>query len=210
LVYARRPGDATGRADSGGGVVLFIPSRRAAASCILRVLGSAVALCVCAGCGGGGGSGGGSTPASVTIAPTSATVPTGTSQPFPAIASGTTSLWVTWSATAGVIDQTGNYTASSTMPAGGMAQVTATSISSRSASANATVIIATQPVTLSITPASPTLKAGFLQFYSATVGGTSNKLTTWTANDSPGDTTYPGSISGGSYSAPAPVIGTHT
>jgi len=188
---------------------LFVPSRRGAASCILRVLGSAVALCVCAGRGGGGGSGGGSTPApapaSVTIAPTSATVPIGTSQPFSAIASGTTSLWVTWSATAGVIDQTRNYTASSTMPAGGMAQVTATSISSPSASASATVTITTQPVTLSITPASASLKAGFLQFYSATVGGTSNKLTTWTVNDSPGDTTYPGSISGGSYSAPAPA-----
>lgn len=193
-------------------MALFIPSRRAAVSCILRVLGSAVALCVCAGCGGG--SGGGSTPvpapASVTIAPTSATVPIGTSQPFSAIASGTTSLWVTWSATAGVIDQTGNYIAPSTMPAGGMAQVTATSISSPSASASATVTITTQPVTLSIAPASATLKAGFLEFYSATVGGTSNKLTTWTVNDSPGDTTYPGSISGGSYSAPAPVIGAHT
>jgi hypothetical protein len=194
-------------------VALFIPSRRAAVSRMLRVLGSALALCICAGCGGGSSGGGSASvpaPASVTISPTSATVPIGTSRPFSAIASGTTSIWVTWSATAGVIDQTGNYTAPSTMPAGGTAQVTATSISSPSASASATVTITTQPVTLTITPASATVKAGFLEFYSATVGGTSNKFTTWTVNDSPGDTTFPGSISGGSYSAPAPVIGTHT
>ena len=71
------------------------------------------------------------------------------------------------------------------------------------------VTITTQPVTLTIIPTSVTVKAGLSQIFTPQVSGTTNTLVNWTVSDSPGDTTYPGYISAGSYSAPAPVIGSH-
>ena len=147
---------------------------------------------------------------SVTISPKTATVPISTTRPFSAFAVGTTSTAVTWSASAGTIDQSGNYTAPSSVPAGGTASVTATSASSPSASASVTVTITAQPVTLSLSPASATLRAGFSQSYAVTVGGTTNNSVTWSVNDLPGDTSYPGFMTGGYYTAPAPVLTTDT
>jgi len=187
-------------------------TRRKSVSRVVAILICSSAVCVCIGCAGGSGGGGGSVsqPATVDILPVTATIPVGTNQPFNAVAFGTTSMAVSWGATAGTIDQSGNYTAPSTVPAGGVAKVTATSVSSPSASATATVTITTQPVTLTITPSSATVKAGFSQMFTALVSGTTNALVNWTVSDSPGDTTYPGSITAGSYLAPAPVTGSHT
>lgn len=196
------------------GVSVAVYTRRRAVGRVVAILSCSLAVCVHVGCGGGSGGGGGSLPqpqpAAVEIFPATATIPVATNQPFGAVAIGTTSTAVSWSATVGTIDQSGDYTAPSTVPAGGVAKVTATSVSSPSASAIATVTITTQPVTLTITPTSATVKAGLSQLFTAQVGGTTNNLVNWTVSVSPGDTTYPGSIAGGSYSAPAPVIGSHT
>ncbi len=178
-------------------------SRFSFASILALILWAAV------GCGAGNGRTAMPPQVSVTITPVTATVPVGTLQPFSGFAVGTTSSIVTWTTSAGSIDQSGNYTAPTSMPAGGTARVTATSVNTPSASASATVTITTQPVTLSLSPPSATVKAGFSNTYTATVGGTTNGSITWSVNDLPGDTSYPGSIAGGLYTAPAPVLAAH-
>ena len=169
----------------------------------LSVLATAMLCWATTGCGAG--SSANTVPqVSVSIFPTTATVPIGTFQPFSAYAAGTTSTAVTWRVSAGSIDQSGNYTAPSSPPPGGTATVTATSVSAPSVSASASVSVTTQPVTLNISPTSATTKAGFSQSYTATVGGTTNNLVAWSVSDLPGDSGYPGSISGGYYTAPLP------
>jgi hypothetical protein len=168
----------------------------------------ALALVAVSGCGGGSNSNVNSVKPpqiSVTVMPSQATTPVGTVQPFMAVVYGTSSV-VKWTATAGTIDQSGNYKAPLTIPAGGTAKVTATTITSPAVSASALVTITTQPVTLSITPSTATVKAGFFQTYTTLVGGTTNVNATWSVTDFPGDVTFPGFISGGIYSAPSPVL----
>ena len=130
----------------------------------------------------------------------------GTIQPFVAFVSGAPGSSVMWTTSAGTIDQSGNYTAPSSIPQGGTAMVTATITGSPSAAASATVAITLQPVTLSIAPSTATLKAGFSAVYTANVGGTTNTSVSWSIADLPGDSTYPGSMVGPTYTAPAPVF----
>ena len=164
--------------------------------------------------GGGCGGGGNNTavnppvlaPVSVSITPTSATVPVGTSQPFSAFAMDTANSAVSWSASAGTIDSSGNYIAPASVPAGEIAIVTATSISTPSASASATVTITAQPLSVSISPASSNVKAGLTQLYVANVVGTTNTSITWSVTDLPGDSGFPGSVSYGLYTGPAPIL----
>ena len=162
------------------------------------------------GCGGGGGSNSGTTqPApqiSITIRPSQATVPVGTIQPFVAFVSGALGSPVTWTTSAGTIDQSGNYTAPSSIPQEDTAVVTATTTTSPSASASARVSITSQPVTLSIAPSTATLKAGLSMAYTANVGGTTNTSVSWSTAALPGDSTYPGFMVGPIYTAPAPVL----
>jgi hypothetical protein len=170
------------------------------------------ALLITAGCGGGGG--GGSTVQQpqvvVTVFPSKATVPIGTLQPFTDSVSGTTNTAVNWSASAGTIDQAGNYSAPASAPSGGTATVTATSVSNPSASSSAVVTVTTKPVTLSISPINKTLKAGFSQLYAATVSGTTNTAVSWSVIAMPGDPNYPGNVAHGTYTAPSPVAATDT
>jgi hypothetical protein len=168
------------------------------------------ALLFAVGCGGGGSNTVQQPQVAVTIYPAKATVPVRTVQPFTGTVVGTTNTAVNWTASAGTIDQSGNYTAPASMPSGGTATVTATSVSAPSASASVIVTVTTTPVTLSILPTNETLKAGFSQLYTATVGGTTNTGVTWSVNGLPGDTSYPGSILNGAYTAPAPVVTTDT
>lgn len=160
------------------------------------------------GCGGGSNSGTTQPPPQirVTVRPTTATVPIGTIQPFVAFVSGAPGSPVTWTTSAGTTDQSGNYTAPSSVPQGGYATVTATATTSPSASASATVAITSQQVTLSIAPSTATLKAGFSELYTANVGGTTNTSVSWSTADLPGDSTYPGFMVGPTYTGPAPVL----
>jgi hypothetical protein len=59
---------------------------------------------------------------------------------------------------------------------------------------------------LSIAPSTATVKAGFSEPFTANVGGTTNDSVSWSVVDLPGDSTYPGSVVGGTYTAPAPVV----
>src|SRR5580692_5825973 len=168
------------------------------------------ALLFAVGCGGGGSNTVQQPQVAVTIYPAKATVPVRTVQPFTGTVVGTTNTAVNWTASAGTIDQSGNYTAPASMLSGGTATVTATSVSAPSASASVIVTVTTTPVTLSILPTSETLKAGFSQLYTATVGGTTNTTVTWSVSGLPGDPSYPGSVLNGTYTAPAPVVTTDT
>lgn len=146
----------------------------------------------------------------VTLSPSNATVPIGTLQPFTGSVTGTMSAAVTWTASAGTIDATGNYTAPSSVPNGVTATVTAISMSNHSAISSAAVTITTKAVALSVSTQNITVKAAFSQFYTATVGGTTNTSVNWSVNDLPGDTTFPGAIVNGHYTAPALVVTTDT
>ena len=184
------------------------PSTRALAVVLLAVTLSGLIAC------GGGRS---STPAppppptpAVKISPTTAAIPVSTTQPFFAYAMFTNKTAVTWTASAGNVDESGLYTAPASQPSGGTATVTATSVSSPSVSASATVTITTQPVAISLSPQSTTVKAGFSHLYLATVTGTTNTAVSWAVTDMPGDFSYPGSISNGRYTAPSPVYQSDT
>jgi hypothetical protein len=168
----------------------------------------ALALVAVSGCGGGSNSNVNTIQQpqiTVTIIPSKATTPVGTFQPFTALVYGPSS-GVKWTASAGTIDQSGNYTAPLTVPAGRTAKITATTTTSPAVSGSAIVTITTQPVTLSITPSAATVKAGFSQTYTAVIRGTTNVNATWSVTDFPGDVTFPGFINGGIFNAPAPVL----
>jgi hypothetical protein len=165
-------------------------------------------LLTSAGCGGGSNSVPAPPPPQIhiTIRPVTATVPVDTIQPFVAFVSGAPGSSVIWTTSAGTIDQSGNYTAPSSIPQAGTVTVTATVTGSTSAAASATVAITSEPVTLKIAPSTATLKAGFSAVYTANVGGTSNTSVIWSVADRPGDPTYPGSMAGSIYTAPSPLF----
>ncbi len=116
----------------------------------LTAVGAAI---VANGCGGGSGSSGGPPPPppqiSVTISPTTASVPINTTQQFTDTVTGTSNTAVTWSvngvmggnSTVGTISNTGLYTAPGTVPSPAMVTVTATSQADTTKSASAGVTI---------------------------------------------------------------------
>lgn len=176
-----------------------------------RLLSAISLALVLTGCGGGGSSETSTLQqASVTISmyPTSSTLPVGARQQFKATVVGSTAV-LKWTATSGSVDDTGLYVAPQTVPTDGTAIISAVVSDTPSVSASATVTITGGQVTLSLSPASARVKAGLSQQFVATVGGTSNTDTVWTAVDSPGESDYPGSVFKGLYTAPAPVFGQH-
>lgn len=182
-------------------------ARRSMRASFCALVGCATLL-VTAACGGN--SAAGQPQVVVTISPSNATVPVGTLQPFTASVAGATSTTVNWMATAGTIDVNGNYTAPASVPDGGTATVTATSTSNHSAFSSAMVTITTKAVSLRVSPQHNTVKAGLSQTYTATVVGTTNTSVNWSVNDLPGDTTFPGAMVNGKYTAPAPLFTTDT
>jgi hypothetical protein len=117
---------------------------------------------------------------------------------------------VRWTTSAGTIDVNGNYTAPASVPDGGTATVTATSSSNHSAFSSAIVTVTTKAVSLRVSPQNSKVKAGLSQIFTATVVGTTNTSVNWSVNDLPGDTSPPGVIVNGNYTAPAPVVMTNT
>ena len=134
---------------------------------------------------------------SITIIPNTALVPVGTNEQF----------------FAKVLHVSGNkfgyYVAPVSMPAGGKATVTATSTIVPNLSAFAEITISSQPISISISPSTATVKSGFTTAYRALVDGTSNSAVLWRVTNLPGDDSYPGMIFGGNYTAPNPLLAPH-
>ena len=139
---------------------------------------------------------------SVSITPTSVSVPSAGTQQFTSTVTGSTNTAVTWSASAGSISTSGKFTAP-TCTSNMSVTVTATSQASTSSSASAAVTIdaPASAVSVSITPTSATVASAGTQQFTATVTGSTNTAVTWTTND--------GSISSsGLYTAPTVTANT--
>ncbi len=120
------------------------------------------------------------TPITVSLTPTSATLSASQTQQFTATVSGTSNTAVQWSmsGTVGTLSSTGLYTAPSSISVTEVISITATSAASLTVSATATVtLVPTVQVTLQ--PASVSLLALQTYQFQATVSGTSNTGVTW-------------------------------
>lgn len=135
-------------------------------------------------------------PITVTVSPTTASVPVGQTQAFIATVTGTPNTGVTWTLTqggaacspgCGTIAPTSTtsgapttYTAPATPPAQtGTITLTATSAADTTKSASATIAI-TPNVGITISPAAANVGVGATQAFTATVTGTNNTNVTWT------------------------------
>ena len=172
-----------------------------------------------AGCGGGGSN---SNPVviRVQVSPSQVNVKASSSQLFQASVSGTSNHAVLWqvdgvtggSIAAGMIDETGVYSAPDDIPSPATVTITAISQadSTKSASATATITIGVVvlPTTASLNVSSPRCTAA--QQFTVNVTGTSNSVVDWTVNGiAPGDpnTTF-GSLSTmtpGLYTSPTAI-----
>jgi Phosphoesterase family len=140
---------------------------------------------------------GGST---VSVSPTSATVPSGGTKQFTDTVTGTTSTAVNWSASAGTVSTSGLYTAP-TVSVNTTATVKATSVSDPTKWATASVTI-TPPLTAAVTisPTSATVASGGTKQFTASVTGTTSTAVNWSAST--------GTVSSGLYTAP--TVGVNT
>ena len=167
------------------------------------------------GCGGGGGGNGGpKQDITVSLSPKTISVPGDADQQFTATILNPNNRGVTWTlsgsgcngSACGALGNTGGnnnqgwtvtYTAPLTVPNPATVTVTATSIDDTTKSDTATITITAPVVTVSVTPATPTVILGATQQFTATVRGTTNKAVTWSTGG-------PGTInSSGLYATPA-------
>jgi hypothetical protein len=125
----------------------------------------------------------GLSPGSVTLAP-------GGSQPFLAAVSGATNTAVTWSATCGSIDASGNYTAPGSAPAS--CTVTATSVADATKSATATITV-TSSVSVQVSPSAVTVSMGDSAQLYAQVTGAANRAVVWSVIPATGSGSVDGS-----------------
>ncbi len=125
----------------------------------------------------GGGSGGENV--SITISPTTASVPTTQNQQFTSTVTGSSTSVVTWevngipfgdATTVGTINSGGLYTAPATVPNPATVTITAVPTADTTKSASATVTI-TQGANLAISPSSVTVDAGADQQFTVTSNG---------------------------------------
>jgi hypothetical protein len=165
----------------------------------------AVALCmmfVLVGCGGTGAApinGGSLARVAVSVAPSTMTVTTGTTQPFTATVINTTEIGVGWLVNGfpgginpangttpfGTIDKNGNYTAPPFIPAPPTVTVTAVANADNTASANASVSINGTPSPVSISPLTANLEVGGIALFTAKVTGIDPSVT-WLVESAPG------------------------
>jgi hypothetical protein len=153
---------------------------------------------------------------SVNVSPSSASVAVTVPQQFTATVSGNTNQSVTWdvngvaggNAVIGSINASGLYIAPSIVPSPSSVTVHATSTAVPSAAGSAVVTITNPPppVSIAVSPASATVRAGRKQQFTATVQNTSNTAVTWTVNSILGGNATVGRISStGLYTAPNTV-----
>jgi hypothetical protein len=122
---------------------------------------------------------------SVSVSPTSSTVPSGGWQQFSANVSNTSNTAVTWSASRGKVSPEGMFTAP-TVTSTTNVMVMATSVADPSKSAQASVSVdpvAPASVSVSINPTSATVASAGTQQFSATVSNASNPAVTWSSSN---------------------------
>ncbi len=141
-------------------------------------------------------------PVVVKVSPSSASVNLGATQTFTSTVTGSSSTGVTWSVVSGggTISSTGVYTAPATMPASTAVSIKATSVSTPSSSALASITLVAPPpppIVVTVSPTSASVQLSGAQTFTATVTGTTNTAVTWSV-------TGGGTISStGVYTAPA-------
>jgi hypothetical protein len=158
-------------------------------------------------------------PVAITIAPLTATVPTGKSQQFMAKVSGTTNTGVIWqvngvtggTSTVGTITTSGHYTAPVEVPTPAAVAVTAIASADTSKSAKATVTVS-EPVYAAVTLLAPnggeTLASGgtFTIRWGAPATATSFKLTYSLNNGANWQTITSSNVTGKSYVWKVPTV----
>jgi uncharacterized protein (TIGR03437 family) len=139
-------------------------------------------------------------PSAITVSPSTATLTASGSQQFTATGGGAGYVW-SISPQTGTIDQTGLYTAPSTISSSQTVTVTATSSADSSISGTAKITLSpTASVSVSISPTSASLTAGGTQQFTATVSNGSTNAVTWKLSPQTGTID-----SSGLYTAPALV-----
>jgi hypothetical protein len=156
-------------------------------------------------------------PVSVAVSPKTATVVTSLTQQFTATVTNTSNTAVTWqvngviggNATVGTISTTGLYTAPAVVPSPAAVTITAISVADATKSDAATVTVVFS-VSVTLSPKTPSVQAGFTQQFTATVANSSNTAVTWQVNGVIGGNATVGTISTtGLYTAPAAVPATN-
>lgn len=153
-------------------------------------------------------------PIAVSMSPAQAVLQVGSTQQFTAIVSGTTNKSVSWyvngvksgNASDGTVSSSGQYTAPASVPSGGVVSLTAVSAAdtTKSAAASVTLVASGQPVNVTISPTSASVRGDATQQFTAKVSGTSNTSVNWLVNGTKGGGSTNGMISStGVYTAPA-------
>jgi len=161
-------------------------------------------LAMMIGCHGGG--------VSISVSPSTATVPPGQTQQFTAsVSGGGSNSGVTWqvnsiiggNSTVGTVTAAGLYTAPAVIPSPATVTITAVPAANTLETATASVTIAD---TVSVSPASAVVSVTATQQFSATVTFSSNTSVTWQVNGVAGGNATVGTISTtGTYTAPSTV-----
>lgn len=158
----------------------------------------------------------GATAVSVSVSPSTASVPVTQIQQFTATVTGSTNTAVTWqvngvtsgNSTTGTISTSGLYTAPATVPSPAAVTIKAISQADTTKSATATATVtAAATVGVSVSPTTASVQTVATQQFTATVTGTSNTAVTWQVNGvTGGNSSTTGTVSStGLYTAPASV-----
>lgn len=149
---------------------------------------------------------------SVTLDPRSVNVATGGQQQFRATVSGTANQAVTWNVNGvvggdmsdGLITSAGLYTAPSAAPASEPVTISAVSAADGMTQGTAAVtVMASQAISVTVSPGSATLPPGGQQQFQATVSGSTNHTVAWKVNGVAGGDGTNGTVSSaGLYTAP--------
>lgn len=116
-------------------------------------------------------------PVSISVSPATAALNPEEKLRFAAIVTGTANTAVTWTATGGAVDSSGNFTAGA-VP--GEYAVTATTSTSPAKSASAAVTV--RDVAVSVSPKTVTLQVGTTKQFQVAVTGTANQAVSWSAS----------------------------
>jgi hypothetical protein len=174
----------------------------------LLILGLGCAVVLFFGCAGTASK---TNPITISVAPTTASVPMGNTQQFMATVTGTSNIAVTWSvaggAPNGTISVTGLYTAPAAVPNPPTVTVTAIAQADSTKSASAVVTVTSAaPISVSVSPNAATVANFGSQQFTASVNGAPSTAVTWQVNGIAGGNQTIGFIStSGLYVAPGGV-----